>query len=118
MRCASAREPVAEPWALLFQDKIEKQPQVIGPHATSLAQCTFAAPQLRQMTEGRLHGYVLGDIAYNDGFDDRTLRRTQFSWRLSDLRVDPAGRTVAVTAVPQGQHNCADEECPLAIMTR
>jgi hypothetical protein len=117
MRCASANAPVEEPWTLLFQDKIEKLSLVIGPHATANAQCAFSPAQLRQIGEGKLHGYVLGDITYNDRFDDKTLRRTQFSWRLSNVRVDPAGKTVALTAVPQGQHNCADEECPLAIMT-
>ncbi len=117
MRCTSASELVEEPWKLLFQDKIEKLPQVIGPHATANAQCAFSAGQLRQISEGKLHGYVLGDITYHDRFDDKTLHRTQFSWRLSNVRIDPVSGSVTLTAVPQGQHNCADEECPLAIMT-
>ena len=117
MRCVTASTPVEEPWTLLFQDKIEKLSLMIGPHATANAQCTFTPTQLWQIGEGKLQGYVLGDIAYTDRFDDKTLRRTQFAWRLSDVRLDPAARTVALTAVPQGQHNCADEECPLAIMT-
>jgi hypothetical protein len=117
MRCVTASAPVEEPWTLLFQDKIEKLSLMIGPHATANAQCTFSPTQLWQIGEGKLHGYVLGDVTYHDQFDDKTLRRTQFAWRLSDVRLDPAARTVALTAVPQGQHNCADEECPLAIMT-
>lgn len=117
MRCVTASTPVEEPWTLLFQDKIEKLSLMIGPHATASARCTFTPTQLWQIGEGKLQGYVLGDIAYTDRFDDKTLRRTQFAWRLSDVRLDPAARTVALTAVPQGQHNCADEECPLAIMT-
>lgn len=117
MRCVTAREPVEEPWTLLFQDKIEKLSLMVGPHATANAQCSFSPTQLWQIGEGKLYGYVLGDVTYHDRFDDKTLRRTQFSWRLSDVRLDPVGRTVALTAIPQGQHNCADEECPLAIMT-
>jgi len=117
IRCVTASTPVEEPWTLLFQDRIEKLTLMIGPHATANAQCSFSPTQLWQIGEGKLHGYVLGDITYTDRFDDKTLRRTQFAWRLSDVRLDPAARTVALTAVPQGQHNCADEECPLAIMT-
>jgi hypothetical protein len=117
MRCVTASAAVEEPWRLLFQDKIEKLPLTIGPHATANAQCTFSPAQLWQIGEGKLHGYVLGDITYHDRFDEKTLRRTQFAWRLSNVRLDSAARTVALTAVPQGQHNCADEDCPLAIMT-
>lgn len=118
VRCITASTPVEDPWTLLFQDKIEKQSLMIGPHATANAQCTFSPTQLWQIGEGKLTGYVVGDIAYYDQFDETKLRRTQFAWRLSNVRLDPAARTVALTAVPQGPHNCADEDCPLAIMTR
>jgi hypothetical protein len=118
IRCVTSGTPVDEPWTLLFQDTIEKRALMIGPHATANAQCTFSPTQLWQIGEGKLYGYVLGDIAYHSRSDDKTLRRTQFAWRLSDVRLDPVGCSVALTAVPQGQHNCADEECPLAIMTR
>ena len=116
VRCVTAREPVAEPWTLLFQDKIEKLSQVIGPHSSATARCAFNPQQLQEMAAGKLHGYVLGDITYRSRLDDNIPYRTQFSWQLADVHVEPAGGQVALTAVPHGQHNCADEECPLAIM--
>ena len=118
VRCATSNELVQEPWDLLHREKVEKLPQLIGPHATASAQCGFTANQMQQMSEGKLFGYVLGDITYNDRSDDKTLRRTQFSWRLTDVSIDPAGDRVALTAVNDGQHNCEDDDCPLAIMTR
>jgi hypothetical protein len=118
VRCVTAREPVAEPWTLLFQGKVEKLSQVIGPHASVSTRCAFDPQQLQEIAAGKLHGYILGDIVYRDRFDDKPLYRTQFSWLLADVRLDPSGHQIALTAVPQGQHNCADEECPLAIMTR
>jgi hypothetical protein len=117
MRCATSPEPVAEPWTLLVQEKVEKQPLAIGPHASATAQCAFSAAQIQQMSEGKLHGYVLGDITYHGRRDDSTLRRTQFSWRLSNVSVDPVSKNVTLTATGLGQHNCVDAECPLAIMT-
>jgi hypothetical protein len=118
VRCTTSNELVPEPWALLHREKIEKLPQLIGPHATASAQCGFTANQMQQMSEGKLYGYVLGDITYNDRRDEKTLRRTQFSWRLTDVSMDPAGDRVALTAVNDGQHNCEDNDCPLAIMTQ
>ncbi len=118
MRCLTSREPVAEPWTLLFQDKIEKLPLMIGPHVNAPARCAFTAEQLRGITDGTLSGYVLGDITYRDRIDGKMLFRTQFSWQLTDVRIEQPGGQIALTAVPHGQHNCADEECPLAIMTR
>lgn len=117
IRCVTAREPIAEPWPLLFQDKIEKLSQVIGPHASAPARCAFNPQQVREIAAGKLHGYVLGDITYRGRSDD-ILYRTQFSWQLADVRVEPAGGQVTLLAVPHGQHNCADEDCPLAIMIR
>lgn len=118
MRCVTSREPVAEPWTLLFQAKIEKLPLIIGPHANATARCAFDPEQLRGIADGTLSGYVLGDITYRDRFDGEMLFRTQFSWQLTDVRVEPGSGQIALTAVPHGEHNCADEECPLAIMTR
>lgn len=118
VRCATSNELVPEPWDLLHREKVEKLPQLIGPYATASAQCGFTASQMQQMSEGKLYGYVLGDITYNDRRDEKTLRRTQFSWRLTDVSMDPAGDRVALTAVNDGQHNCEDDDCPLAIMTR
>ncbi len=117
VRCVTAGTPQTEPWGLLFQDRIEKQPLVIGPQGSATAQCAFSGNQIREMSEGKLHGYVLGDITYHDRRNGKTLRRTQFSWRITDIRIDPASKTVALTAAAHGQHNCADEQCPLAIMT-
>jgi hypothetical protein len=117
IRCTTASEALAEPWPLVFREKVEKLSQVIGPHASISARCTFDPQQLQEIAAGKLHGYVLGDVTYRSRFDDKPLYRTQFSWLLADVRLDPSGQ-IALTAVPQGQHNCADEECPLAIMTR
>jgi hypothetical protein len=118
VRCATSKELVPEPWDLIHREKVEKLPQLIGPYATASAQCGFTANQMEQMSEGKLFGYVLGDVSYNDRRDAKTLRRTQFSWRLTDVSMDPAGDRVALTAVNDGQHNCEDDDCPLAIMTR
>lgn len=73
MRCVTAREPTAEPWTLLFQDKIEKLSQVIGPHTNVLARCAFNPQQLQEIAAGKLHGYVLGDITYRGRLDDKML---------------------------------------------
>jgi hypothetical protein len=123
IHCAPSVEAPPEPWVLLYRDKVEQTPEVIGPHQTVKVYCGFTLDQLRQIRDGKLYGYLIGESVYQDRLDDRVTHRTQFSWEVTDINIeDPPPNFVAIQPnaapnvrmnfVPRGQHNCADEECP------
>jgi hypothetical protein len=134
VRCADSGDPLPEPWVLLNQGSQEKVPQIIGPRQTVRSYCTFSLDKLNQIKDGKLHGYLMGEIAYKDRLASSTLHRTQLSWELLNININepvlppspqsgatPAGQVPAGTdtlpnvwlnLVPKGQHNCADEDCP------
>jgi hypothetical protein len=88
-RCAPSVDALPEPWVLLYREKPEYIPQVIGPKATVTAACSFTASQLTDMTEGKLHGYVLGEIFYEDFLEPGTVHKTQYSQEYTDVQYIP-----------------------------
>jgi hypothetical protein len=77
----------------------------------------------KYIKDGRLHGYVMGEVTYRDRLDDTIVHDTQFAWEVIDVNIHdvPANILAAMPdAAPQvtvgfrpfGQHNCADDECP------
>jgi hypothetical protein len=85
-RCAPSVDPLPEPWVLLYREKPEYIPQVIGPKATVTTACEFTASQLTDMTTGKLHGYILGEIFYEDLLEPGTVHRTQYSQEYTDVQ--------------------------------
>lgn len=120
-RCAPSTDAMPEPWVLLYREKVERKPQIIGPHQTGKAYCTFPMDQIIQARAGSLHLYLMGEVIYRNRLDASAIHRTQFSWELIDINIiePPKGPgipealpTVAVNFKPIGIHNCADEDCP------
>ena len=125
IRCAPAIEALPEPWVLLYREKLEGVPEVIGPHQTVFADCALKVSQLIDIQSGRLHGYLMGEILYHDGIDKTAIHRTQFSWEMVDVNVVPAllrppymqvgpssVNSIFIKYKPIGKHNCADDDCP------
>lgn len=113
IRCAPSTEALPEPWVLLYRGSVEQLPQVIGPHDSATSICGFTLEQAKQVKDGKLHAYVMGDIIYYDRLNPSTLHRTQFSREIKDFNFNPAdGLVVHVTQSNVGLHNCADEDCP------
>jgi hypothetical protein len=123
IRCVPSVEALPEPCVLLYREKVKRTPEVIGPHQSVRVYCGFPIDQLRQIRDGKLYGYLMGESVYRDRLDDSVTHRTQFSWEVTDINIeDPppdvfaippnAAPKVQMNFVPRGQHNCADEECP------
>jgi hypothetical protein len=111
-RCAVSSDSLQEPFAL-YQPKGDNSALVIGPKGTATAVCDFTMDQLSEMANGKLHGYVLGEIAYKDIIDEKgTLHRTQLSQEVSEpfSLDDPSKVLFNLSSV--GKHNCTDDECP------
>jgi hypothetical protein len=136
IRCAPAVIDAPEPCVML-NPEITKIRQLLAPHQTQPALCSFPMTHIRQTKDGNAHAYVLGDITYRDRLDSSMLHRTQFSFELVDINIIDPPAQVAQTAPnaasapaatpstpnaiapivfvyfqPRGQHNCADEDCP------
>ena len=94
-RCAPSADPLPEPWVLLYRETPARVPQIIGPHQTGRAYCDFTLDQVRNMRDGKLHGYLMGEAVYKDRLDDLVIHRTQFAWELTDINiVDPTPQTL------------------------
>lgn len=123
VRCAPSLESLPEPWVLLYREKITAVPQIIAPHQTVRANCTFPLTHIQQIKEGKARGYLMGEIIFRDRLDDSALHRTQFSWEIMDVNIFEQPRNPATPNVDvppnvfvnlqsRGQHNCSDEDCP------
>jgi|SRR5271166_693524 len=122
IRCAPSTDSLPEPWVPLYREPLERIPQVIGPHQSGRAFCDFKLDQVRDMRDGKLHGYLMGEVTYKDRLDDSIIHHTQFAWELADINlIDPTPQMLAtlpnappnilLALKPRGVHNCADEEC-------
>jgi hypothetical protein len=112
VRCVTTPSRLIEPWELL-QAKEEHLPQVIAPRSAVPTVCAFPRSDVAQISQGRLYGYVLGEVTYRDIFEPALPHITQFSLIVTVNRyVDstPFGADVQFAAI--GRHNCADEDCP------
>jgi hypothetical protein len=117
VRCAPSADAMPEPWVLLYREKFERVPQIIGPHQTVMGYCNFPLSQLQQMKEGKLRGYLMGEIIYRDRLEDGVFHNTQFAWEIIDVNIietpqNAAFPNVSLNFQSRGQHNCADEDCP------
>jgi hypothetical protein len=136
-RCAPSVDALPEPWVLLYQGTPEKVPMVLGPKASTAMGCYFTVTQLKDMEVGKLHGYVMAEIFYEDFLDLETVHRTQYSQEMTsvNLTYPPNAPTTPNTTnapntpstagnpgtlnpqffailVPRGKHNCTDDDCP------
>lgn len=110
-RCAPSVESLPEPWVLLYREKVEFVPQVIGPKATVNGACDFTTQQLTDMTAGKLHGYILGEIFYRDLLDTSTKHKTQYAQEYNvSYTANPESLFSYLSSI--GKHNCTDEDCP------
>jgi hypothetical protein len=129
-RCAPSVEALPEPWVLFYREKPEYV-QVLGPKATVTPACNFTASQLTDMTAGKLHGYILGEILYEDFLEPGAMHKTQYSQEYTDVQYipppaqapEPPPQAQAAAPgkppeslfgafTPRGKHNCTDEDCP------
>jgi hypothetical protein len=112
LRCSPSIEALPEPFNLLFSEEIKRVPSLVGPRATSAGYCEFTADQLLQMRDGKLHGYIMGEARYHDRLEDDE-HVTQFCQELTNVNIDDTQTHLsAISFVPVGKHNCADDECP------
>ncbi len=112
VRCAPSVDALPEPWVLLYREKPEYTPLVIGPKATVTPPCDFAAPQLTDMTTGKLHGYVLAEIFYEDFLEPGTVHKTQYSQEYIDVKYTVNPEVLFGALIARGKHNCTDDDCP------
>jgi hypothetical protein len=122
-KCAPTFEALSEPWVIMEKGNIEQLPQVIGPHQTLSTQCGITLSHLKEMNVGKAHGYLMGEIIYNDRLDESTSHITQVAWEIIVVDIgeklpnpkipnDDPVPDISLQFVPKGRHNCADEDCP------
>jgi hypothetical protein len=113
--CEPSINVPTEPWELIKQHKIDTTPIFIGARAGVQVQCSFSMDQIKQMSGGSLHGYILGDVTYWDRIDPATKHRTEYAYELFSPTITITNgiiTNVTSAAIGVGKHNCADEECP------
>ncbi len=117
--CVPAAQSFADPWILLAQQK--QTPSVlIAPHAGQTIGCSFPIAQIKDMTAGKLFGYILIEVTYEDRLSTHIQRVSQYAVQLAQVSFTPAvtdGQTkipaqIVSALVNVGKHNCADDECP------
>jgi hypothetical protein len=80
IRCVPSLDALPEPWPLLYREKVDYRPQVLGPHGTATLQCGFPDSQIQEALDGKLRLYILGDIHYRDRLDDSVPHRAEFAF--------------------------------------
>jgi hypothetical protein len=110
--CEPSITTAIEPWDFIKQHKIETTPIFIGARSHGIAMCSFTMDQIKQMSTGMLHGYVVGEIIYYDRIDPSVQHRTHYAYELNYPAIDPNTNAVHTLTTDVGKHNCADEECP------
>jgi hypothetical protein len=121
MKCVPSTEQLQEPWSILYQsvNNPVQTPQYLGPHESTQTLCGFSGAQLRAMAAGKLFGYVMMDLKYQDRLVD-DWHKTQATAVIAKVQFEPGiephtglqGEIPKVYLAGYGRHNCADEECP------
>jgi hypothetical protein len=113
VRCATSATKLVEPWGLLHQETEEHEPLVVAPKSNVPVPCSFKKSDVGDMADGRLFGYLMGDIRYRDIFEPNNRHVTQFSLAVTVNKYTEGSPFVVESQVsPIGKHNCADEDCP------
>jgi len=112
VRCVTSATKLVEPWGLLHQEAEEHLPQVIAPKSGVPVICSFKKSDVADMLDGKLFGYLLGDIRYQDIFEPNNRHVTQFSLALTVNKYTETPFAAEAQLGPVGKHNCADEDCP------
>jgi hypothetical protein len=86
-RCAPSVDALPEPWVLLYREPPEKVPDVLGPKVSSIIGCSFTVAQLTDMQQGKLHGYFLAEIFYEDVLEPGNVHKTQYSHEMINVHV-------------------------------
>jgi hypothetical protein len=97
---------------LLHQEAEEHTPQVIAPRSSVPVLCSFKRSEAADMLDGKLFGYLMGDIRYRDIFDPINRHVTQFSLLVTVNKITENPFAVDSQLSPVGKHICADEDCP------
>ena len=74
--------------------------------------CSFKKSDVGDMFDGKLFGYVMGDIKYRDIFEPNNRHLTQFSLLVIVNKYNDTPFGADTQFSPVGKHNCADEDCP------
>jgi hypothetical protein len=103
--------PVNDPFDLFRWNLAKMSPNVIGAHQTKglfpsdAASCDITESVFPQIRGGTITRYEAGQIIYYDYVNTACRHVTEFAEKV----VINFG---VISAVPQGNHNCADEDCP------
>ena len=103
LRCATSPTKLVEPWGLLHQETEEHLPQVIAPKSSVPVVCSFKKSEISDMLDGKLFGYLMGDIRYRDIFDPINRHVTQFSLLVTVNKVTDNPFTVEVSTLARRQ---------------
>jgi hypothetical protein len=112
VRCVTSPTRLVEPWGLLHQEAEEHLPQVIAPKSSVPVICSFKKSDVADMFDGKLFGYLMGDIRYQDIFQPTIRHLTQFSALVTVNKYTETPFATETQLGPVGKHNCADEDCP------
>lgn len=112
VKCVTSPTKLVEPWGLLHQEAEEHLPQVIAPKSSVPVVCSFRKSEAADILDGKLFGYLMGDIRYQDIFEPNNRHVTQFSLGVTLNKYTETPFTADAQLSPVGKHNCADEDCP------
>jgi hypothetical protein len=115
--CGTSPTKLTEPFiSLLKQPPSKRVSQIIGPRSSVPVVCTFSDDDAKQMSDGKLFGYILGEITYSDELDPSKRHKTEYAvtieYPVYALTDTEGNFSFSGAFQPVGQHNCADEDCP------
>jgi hypothetical protein len=103
--------PVNDPFDLFRWNLAKMSPDVVGAHQTKglfpsdAASCDVTERVILPIRDGTITRYIAGQIIYYDYVNTACRHVTEFAEKLV-IHFD------VMSTVPQGNHNCADEDCP------
>jgi hypothetical protein len=113
-RCHTNPTTPEEPFVLLYKGDVNPMPQLIGPKANISVNCDFTFDQMTAIQNQKLHGFVIGQMLYNDVIEKETRHRTDYCAEFMDVTLNASADppTFFSTLEAAGRHNCADDDCP------
>src|SRR5260370_41915859 len=90
-KCATSTLKLAEPWGIFHQESIEHVPDVIPPKGERHTVCGFALDDIIAMSDGKIVGYIRGEIKYRDVFDS-AIHVSQVAQEMALLHYEPGDK--------------------------